>query len=90
MISTKVAELERENEELRELVGKMKEKLGDPDKMKNCEYCEHFVQHYIRCGSSYVPMCSGHCVAGARVKRNKKTDETCKSFERKRYGKNLI
>ncbi len=62
---------------------------GKANMPKNCEYCNNFMQHYIRSGNSYAPTHYGCCVAGNRIK-TRKTDETCKSFVKKSYGKNYL
>ncbi len=90
MVSEKVKELEQENTLLKEQVQMLEQRCGGGiEYPKNCEYCQNFIQHYIRHGSQYIPACDGHCAAGQRTKR-KKCGETCKSFARKQYGKNEI
>lgn len=88
MIAEKVRKLEQENIELREKLKEFEEMYGTKAGVpKNCEYCNNFVQHYIRSGSEYLPTSDGCCTAGNRLK-SRKTGETCKAFVKKAYGKN--
>lgn len=90
MIAEKVKELEEENQKLRLQVERLQEICNDRAELpKNCEYCNHFLQHYIRSGGEYQPTCDGHCIVGNRVK-SRRTVDTCKFFEKKAYGKNVI
>ena len=91
MIAKEVQKLEQENIELREQLEKIQELIGEnPQFPKKCEYCSNFIQHYVRCGGDkYAPTCDGHCKAGNRIK-TRKTGDTCKSFVKRKYGKNLI
>ena len=90
MIADKVKALEQENTELKEQVKVLRDMCGGAVELpKNCEYCRNFQQYYIRTGNSYHPVYSGYCVAGNRT-RKRNTDETCKSFAKKSYGKNFI
>ena len=90
MVAEKVQELEQENIRLKEQVQKLQDICGGKVELpKNCEYCENFVQHYIRCGNTYHPICNGHCKAGNRIK-DRKISDTCKSFSQKEYGRNYI
>ena len=90
MIAEKVQKLEQENITLKAQVKTLQDICGGKVEVpKNCEYCENFLQHYIKCGSTYAPTCDGHCIAGSRIKK-KKSDETCKYFLQKVYGKNFI
>lgn len=90
MVSEKVKELEQENALLKEQVKTLEGMCGaGAEYPKNCEYCQNFIQHYIKCGSQYIPTHDGHCAAGQRLKR-KKAEETCKSFSKKLFGKNVI
>lgn len=90
MLSEKVQKLEQENIALKAQVEALQDICGNRVELpKNCEYCSNFVQHYIKNGSSYLPTCNGHCVAGNKVK-NRKVKDTCKAFEKRHYGKNLI
>lgn len=90
MISEKVKELEQENIALRKQVETLQEICGNLAELpKNCEYCNNFIQHYIKREGSYTPACDGHCIAGHRIKR-KSAKDTCKSFVKKEYGKNYI
>lgn len=90
MVSEKVKQLEQENIILKRQVEELQSICGSgADMPKNCEYCSNFTQHYFRSGGAYYPMYSGHCNAGNRVK-SRKTNDTCKAFARKEYGKNCI
>ncbi len=90
MVADKVKELEQENILLKAQVEELQNICGGKANMpKNCEYCNNFMQHYIRSGNLYAPTHYGCCVAGNRIK-TRKTDETCKSFVKKSYGKNYI
>ena len=90
MIAEEVRELEQENATLKkqvlELLDICESRIELP---KNCEFCENFMQHYIRSGSSYYPTYNGHCVAGNRVK-DRKTSDTCKAYAKRVYGRNCI
>lgn len=50
MVSDKVKELEQENYRLRVQLDELQELYKDRATLpKNCEYCENFLQHYIKC-----------------------------------------
>lgn len=90
MVAEKVQELEQENIKLKAQVIELQEICGNRTELpKNCEYCEHFIQHYIRGGSGYYPTHDGHCAAGNRIK-NRKTEDTCKAYAKKQFGKNYV
>lgn len=90
MVADKVKELEHENIALKAQVEELQNICGvNASCPKNCEYCSNFIQHYIKVGVTYSPIYDGHCVAGHRMKA-KKTDDTCKSFVKRAYGKNRI
>ena len=90
MLSEEIAKMEQENITLKAQLKTLQDICGNRVELpKNCEYCSHFVQHYIKSGSGYYPTCDGHCVAGNRVK-DRKTKETCKAFAERQYGKNFI
>ncbi len=90
MVAEKVQELEQENIKLKAQVIELQEICGNRAELpKNCEYCENFIQHYIRSRSGYYPTCSGHCVAGSRTK-GRKTGDTCRAYVKKQFGKNYI
>ncbi len=90
MVAEKVKELEQENISLKVQLKELQNICGTNAKVpKNCEYCSNFVQHYGKCGSTFYPMFTGHCTAGQRNKP-KNTEDTCKSFVQKQYGKNYI
>ena len=88
MIAEKVRKLEQENSELRAQLKEFEEIYGNKAGLpKNCEYCSNFLQHYIKDGTEYRPTYDGHCKAGNRMK-SRKTQDTCKAFVQKTYGKN--
>lgn len=90
MLAEKVQTLEQENISLKAQVEALQDICGNRIELpKNCEYCSNFIQHYIKTGSSYYPTCDGHCVAGNRVK-SRKTQNMCKAFVQKQYGRNMI
>lgn len=90
MVADKVKELEHENITLKAQVEELQSICGaDVSFPKNCEYCSNFIQHYFKSGNSYYPTHSGCCTAGNRIK-TRKTDETCKAFVKRQYGKNYI
>ena len=90
MVAEKVQQLEQENITLKAQIEELQQLCGINPKMpKNCEYCKHFKQYYLKEGKMYYPIYAGHCVAGRRVK-DRRTDDTCQSFAQKEYGKNFI
>lgn len=90
MVADKVKELEQENITLKAQVEELQNVCGvNASSPKNCEYCSNFIQHYIKVGMTYTPVYDGHCIAG-RGKKTKKTDDTCKSFVKRTYGKNCV
>ena len=90
MLSEKVRNLEQENQELKTRLISLRELYNDKgDLPKDCRHCENFIQHYIKSGNYFHPVYYGHCAAGNRV-RNRKVNDTCMSFSRKKYGENCI
>lgn len=90
MIADKVKELEQENSTLKAQVEELQEIFGSRGSLpKNCEYCQNFIQHYVKCGTEYMPTYDGHCMAGNKV-RKRKVVETCKGFAEKAFGRNCI
>ncbi len=90
MVAEKVKELEQENITLKAQLEELHQIYGANSSVpKNCEYCKHFLQHYIKDGKSYYPIYAGHCVAENRVK-GRKLNDTCQSFAKREYGKNHI
>ena len=90
MLSEKVQNLERENQELKARLISLEELYNDKgDLPKDCRHCENFMQHYIKSGGGYYPTYDGHCVAGNRIK-SRKINDTCMSFIRMRYGEHCI
>lgn len=90
MVAEKVQELEQENTALKTQIKILQDICGGGVEFpKNCEYCENFMQHYIKRENGYYPTYDGHCTAGNRLK-GRKVSDTCKSFLKKEYGKNFI
>lgn len=90
MVADKVKELEQENILLKAQVEELQNICGtNASAPMNCEYCKNFIQHYIKVDMHYTPIYSGHCCAG-RAMRTRRTDETCKAFVKKVYGKNCV
>lgn len=85
-LSTKVNELEQENETLKEELERLKQFYGDDYKPKRCQECKHFNQHYIRCGVHYFKIDEGTCNAGRRMKKKAAEDERCQFFEKREGG----
>ncbi len=91
MAAEKVRELESENILLKSQLESLRKICGGAELPKRCEYCKNFIQYYVCAEGEYMPTYSGHCAAGNRVKsRVRTTEETCKSFVQKKYGKNFI
>lgn len=88
MLSEQIKELERENKYLREEVQSLKEQYkGDGRKPKLCEYCIHFVRHYLPSRISPTGFCEssfGHCTQG-RSPKSRTGDDKCAHFE---FGEN--
>lgn len=90
MVAEKVRELEKENISLKAQLTELQGICGNRAEIpKNCEYCANFIQHYIRQGNEYYPTYAGVCAAGSRI-RKRKTDDTCKAYAKKQYGKNCV
>lgn len=90
MVADKVKQLEQENVLLKAQLEELQNLFGaNANIPKNCEYCNNFIQHYIKIEMNYKPICTGHCIAGNRIK-SRKTDDTCKAFIKKTYGKNCL
>ena len=91
MLAQDVEKLERENILLRQMFQKLQRKLEEKEtlKPKSCQYCQKYVQYYIKSGpwskSEYVPIYAGHCTAGVPVKKGGKKrptpDDSCPYFE---------
>lgn len=80
--------MERENEKLKRMVANLKEQYeNNGEKPKCCEYCEHFVRHYLRTNSTltgYGASAYGHCEMGNGTKQ-RTGDNRCRYFE---FGEN--
>lgn len=91
MVAEKVQELEQENYRLKAQLEELQELYKDRANLaKNCEYCANFLQHYVKCGTSYMATCDGHCVAGNRTKYRKTSDKGCKYYVPKNYGRKKL
>ena len=91
MLATQAQELEQENMQLKEQIEHIRKIYGEyPECPKKCEYCSNFVQHYICCGDKFVPTYDGHCCAGNRITKTRKSTDTCKAFVKRVCGKNYI
>lgn len=91
MLSKEIQILEQENHVLRKALEELSVKMKQNSVLKprNCQYCMHYMQHYIRGGMAftkeYIPIYDGHCVKGVPIKsggkRRPKPDDTCPYFE---------
>lgn len=95
MLSNEIARLEMENITLRRALEELNIKMeqGSVLKPKSCQYCKHYIQHYIKGGeggiSEYTPINDGHCVCRVPLskgrKRNPAPDDSCPYFEMGTY-----
>lgn len=48
-------------------------------KDRSCANCEHYIQHYTKCGSNYIMCFAGHCTNKRMkaVKPSKVCDDFC-------------
>lgn len=87
-----IKKTEQENIILKEALKELQEKLERNTKEKHgsCEYCRHYVQHYIKGGfpahtEEYLEINEGHCVRGIPLKKGGKKKpkpyESCPYFE---------
>lgn len=84
-------ELRTENLILRTALRELEAKIEANEALKprSCQYCQNYVQHYIKGGiafnAEYVPIYEGHCTAGVPIskggKKKPKPDETCPYFK---------
>lgn len=91
MLSKEIRSLENENQVLREALKTLQQKMecNEIAKPKSCQYCMHFVQHYIKGGhgftKEYVPIYEGHCTCGVPISKGRKKkptpEDTCPYFE---------
>lgn len=91
MLSKEIRSLENENQVLKEAMKALQEKMerNEVVKPKSCQYCMHFVQHYIKGGrmytKEYIPIYEGHCTCGVPIykgrKRKPTPEDTCPYFE---------
>lgn len=81
MLAEKVRLLEQENKELKFQMERMKQLCGNDGKLMRCEQCTHFVQYFVKCGSSFRRIDEGSCTAGRRFKKKRAEDERCQFFQ---------
>lgn len=80
MLSNEIRTLEKENEELKEIIRELNRKvMGSEDKPMACKYCKYYMQHFGEFRDGFKEIHSGHCTRG-RVK-NRKPDASCEYFE---------
>lgn len=55
MLTQEVRKLENENYALREQLKELSKRMerNEVVKPKSCQYCKHFIQHYIKCSTLY-------------------------------------
>lgn len=88
MLSEQIAELELENEKLKEKLQQANE--GIP-KAKKCEKCKYYIRHYGRASDGiYFNLYTGHCICGVPIKqrkgkKNPALDDTCSCFESRKW-----
>ncbi len=89
MLSTEIAKLEQENQQLKEHVRCLETitRENPSDKPYHCRECVHFCQHYARVSEVYHPVYAGHCMAGRRAKKTVAENETCNYFEKAKYAR---
>lgn len=92
MIANEVNKLECENRHLKAALAELNQKMEQNSvvRPKTCQYCRHYIQHYIRDRSGmyakeYVPIYDGHCVRGVPIRKGGKKrpvpDDSCPYFE---------
>lgn len=83
MLSQEVSVLERENDRLNRENEELRRLLGtEPVKPKNCHSCKFFIQHYIHSGiNCYAPVDQGHCICGKQTKSRKASEKNCQYYE---------
>lgn len=91
MLAQQVRALQNENLCLRQALEELSQKMEQNQtvKPKSCQYCKHFIQHYMKGGTintfDFVKIPFGHCTVGVPVKKggkiHPKPDETCQYFE---------
>lgn len=91
MLAQEIRKLENENYALKEQLKELSKRMEQNEvvKPKSCQYCKHFIQHYIKCGTlyreEYKPIYAGHCTCrvpvSKGVKRKPTPDDTCPYFE---------
>lgn len=92
MLAQEIRKLENENHVLKEQLKELSKKMEQNEvvKPKSCQYCKHYIQHYIKGGypvftEKYVPIYAGHCACGVPISKGRKRrpspDDTCPYFE---------
>ena len=87
MLSKEVTALEQENHVLKKALKELGEKMERSAvlKPKSCQYCKHYIQHYVKDGLKYTPIYDGHCTCkvpiGKGRKRRPSPEDTCPFFE---------
>ena len=92
MLAQEIRKLENENYVLKEQLKELSKKMEQNEvvKPKSCQYCKHFIQHYMRDRSGvhrqeYTPIYAGHCTSGVSIskggRRKPTPDDTCQYFE---------
>ena len=84
MLSEEIAEMERENRQLKELLQRSYETI---QQVKQCENCKHYIRHYGRRDGLYYRLYTGHCVCGVPIHKRKgkshpTPEDTCLCFEK--------
>lgn len=80
MLSNEIRMLEKENEELRDIIKSLKqETMKSESKPMACEHCKFYIQHYGKFQDEFRVLHAGHCTRG-RVK-SRKPDASCEYFE---------
>lgn len=91
MLSNEIKELEHENILLKDALEELGKKMeqNKVQKPKSCQYCKHFIQHYMKetynGDTVYFPIYDGHCAnrvpIGKGRKRKPSPEDTCPFFE---------
>lgn len=85
MILQEIAELMKENKELKVKLEEQKLKV-EGKKPEMCANCKHYIQHYGRTDNGvYFKIHAGHCTCDVPVKKGGKKrpvpDDSCQYFE---------
>ena len=86
MLSQEIRALENENRTLKETIKKITVDFEERDnRPMACEWCKHFLQHYVYVDGRFSKTCYGHCTHG-RCKEKKPETKSCQYFELGSYG----